>query len=179
MNKFELCVALSELQSSFSIHPNAQTDFDSEAGDLQAARLIEAARRCGVTLTRPMLRGFAIQLEETPQSGSKLVDHLIEKTKSIATVGASNAAALVPLGSITAQQPDENEFAAARKTLARFGVDPDADADTQQKQWRKKFQDMRRGTTRAVQMPVVLEPPSRDEVAAALRARAASRPRDN
>lgn len=77
MTPTDMTEALSELQELFNIHPDGRIDFDTEAGNLHAKRVLHALRKFGIPAETEVLSSLYERIEKTPTTGSKMVDALI------------------------------------------------------------------------------------------------------
>lgn len=69
--------ALSELQQLFNIHPDGRINFDTEAGNLHAKRVLHACRKFGIPADTSAISSLYERIEKTPSTGAKMVDALI------------------------------------------------------------------------------------------------------
>lgn len=77
MTVTDMTEALSELQELFNIHPDGRINFDTEAGNLHAKRVLHAFRKFGIPADSSTLSSLYERIEKTPSTGAKMVDALI------------------------------------------------------------------------------------------------------
>jgi hypothetical protein len=77
MTPADMAEALGGLQELFNIHPDGRINFDTEAGNLHAKRVLHACRKFGIIPDESSLGNLYERIEKTPSTGAKMVDALI------------------------------------------------------------------------------------------------------